>query len=397
MTMAPAAGRPTVVLAAGGTGGHLFPAQALAEVLNQRGYDVHLMTDQRGLDHISNFPAIMVHVIPSATIVTARPLSVPGQLWKLGRGFLKARRTLRAVRPAAVVGFGGYPSLPPLVAALQLRLPVVLHEQNAVMGKANRVVAPYARVVATAFPEVTLVPAKAVSKLVLAGNPVRSAVHTAIAVDYEPPSADRPFRVVVFGGSQGARIFSDVVPQAFAELPTSTRRTLEIVQQAREEDVDRVERIYAAAGIVAEVRPFYRDLADRMAKAQLVIARAGASTVSELGVIGRPAILVPLAQSLEGDQMHNARQFIAAGGGWLVEQSGFTVERMSSLFLTLRYDDEGLVRAAAGAKSFGRPGAARQLADLVESVARGPAGRTAASSTEVANPAITLSVPKEHS
>jgi len=365
--------KPVVALAAGGTGGHLFPAQALAEVLSERGYAVHLLTDQRGLDHSSRFPAHMVHVIPSSTIVTSKPAAVPGQLMALGRGFMKARRSLAEMRPVAVVGFGGYPSLPPMLAALSLRLPVLLHEQNAVMGKANRITAPYARHVATAFPEVTRVPPKARGKLVLTGNPVRAAVHAARATPFAPPSADEPFRLLIFGGSQGARIFSDVVPKALAELPAATRRQLRVVQQARPEDAERVEQVYREAGIEAEVNPFFNDMAERIAKAHLVIARAGASTVSELGVIGRPAVLVPLAQSLEGDQMSNAKQFAAAGGGWVIEQSGFTVERVTSLLLTLRYDDAGLSRAAAGAASFGRPDAAHRLAGLVESIARGAA------------------------
>ncbi len=373
--------RPAVALAAGGTGGHLFPAQALAEVLNARGYAVHLLTDRRGLDHSSRFPALMVHVIPSATIVTSKPLSVPGQLLTLGRGLAKARRSLAAINPVAVVGFGGYPSLPPMAAALSLRLPVLLHEQNAVMGKANRVIAPYARLIATAFPEVSLVPPKARSKLALIGNPVRAAVYAASNTPYTPPTADEPFRLLVFGGSQGARIFSDIVPPALAALPAATRRALTVVQQARPEDVERVEQQYREAGIAAEVKPFFTDMAERMANAHLVVARAGASTVSELGVIGRPAILVPLAQSLEGDQMSNAKQFAAAGGGWVIEQSGFTAERLTSLILTLRYDDAGLARAARGAASFGRPDAAERLADLVENLPGGAASRASSSQT----------------
>jgi len=364
-----AATRPAVVLAAGGTGGHLFPAQALAEVLHERGYVVHLMTDRRGLDHSARFPAFMVHVIPSATIVTSKPLTVPGQLLRLGQGFLKARSALGKIAPVAVVGFGGYPSLPPLVAALSLRLPVLLHEQNALMGKANRFIAPHATAIATAFPEVALVPEAARDRVTLVGNPVRAAVLAASDRPYQAPEADGEFNLLVFGGSQGARIFSDIVPPALAELPVATRRALRVVQQAREEDIARVQQGYAEAGIAVEVKPFFTDMAERIARAHLVICRAGASTVSELGVIGRPAILVPLAQSLEGDQMNNARQFVAAGGGWLMEQSQFTPERLTNLLLNLRYDDRGLERAAEGARQFGRPDAAIRLADLLQAVA----------------------------
>jgi len=390
-----AADRPAVVLAAGGTGGHLFPAQALAEVLGERGYVVHLMTDKRGLDHSTRFPAFMVHVIPSATIVTSKPLTVPGQLLRLGQGFLKARSTMGKLNPMAVVGFGGYPSLPPLVAALSRRLPVLLHEQNALMGKANRFIAPYATAIGTAFPEVALVPEPARKRVTLVGNPVRSAVLAASHRPYEHPSADGEFHLLVFGGSQGARIFSDIVPKALSDLPAATRRALRVVQQAREEDIARVEAAYAEAGIAVEVKPFFTDMADRMAKAHLVIGRAGASTVSELGVIGRPAILVPLAQSLEGDQMNNARQFVAAGGGWLMEQATFTAERLTSLLLTLRYDEAALVRAADGARRFGRPDAAIRLADLLQSVAPARHAKSIDTSSPIAAQPATGSRHKE--
>lgn len=358
--------RRTIVLAAGGTGGHLFPAQALAEILGERDFAIHLMTDRRGRDYGERFPAIRIFDIPSATVSPRRPLKVPGQLLKLARGYLKAHRALAAIRPAAVMGFGGYPSIPPLVAARRLGLPIFLHEQNAVMGRANRMVAAHASLIATAFPKVAKVPDAAADKTVFTGNPVREAVHDAAETPYEPPSADDGFRLLVFGGSQGAAVLADTVPAALAGLPAATRRALKVTQQCRPDDVDKVRAAYAQAGIEAEVAHFYSDLARRIAGTHLVIARAGASTIAELGVIGRPAILVPLPHALDDDQLMNARAFTNSGGGWLVEQAGLTADRLAELVMHLCYDEERLANAAAAAKGFGTPDAALRLADAVE-------------------------------
>ncbi len=368
--------RKTIVLAAGGTGGHLFPAQALAEILGERDFAVHLMTDRRGRDYGDRFPAIRIFEIPSATVTPRQPLRLPGQLWRLATGYLKSRRLLKMLAPAAVMGFGGYPSIPPLTAAGRMGLPVFLHEQNAVMGRANRFVAAESSLIATAFSEVAKLPEGKAGAAVFTGNPVREAVHDAAKISYALPGSEDPFRLLVFGGSQGAQIFSEVVPKALTGLPAAMRRSLKVTQQCRPEDVETVRAFYLEAGIEAEVAPFYTDLARRIARAHLVVARAGASTVAELGVIGRPAILVPLPHALDNDQLLNARAFTRDGGGWIIEQREFTSEKLSALVMRLRYDEDRLAFAADAARRFGTPDAAMRLADAVERALRATCVRT---------------------
>lgn len=375
-TKASANGGPkrSIVLASGGTGGHLFPAQALAEALRARGHTVHLMTDERSRTLVERFPAIGVYEIPSATITPRQPFKLARQLLRLARGYLKARARLKALRPAVVVGFGGYPSVPPLLSAAHLRMKVCLHEQNAVMGRANRFIAPRAAKIATAFPKVLHLPPRCADRVVLVGNPVREAVRRLAGSPYRAAPADGRFRLLVFGGSQGARVFSQVVPPALAWQPRAVRQRLVVVQQCHQEDVEALRRQYEEAGIEAELKTFYDDLADRIAASHLVIARAGASTVSELATIGRPSILVPLPHSLDNDQLMNARALADAGGAYLLEQHLFSSDRLAALLLHLRYDDEGLENVARCAGAFARPDAADRLADLVEEMAGAGAG-----------------------
>lgn len=356
--------RQHVVLAAGGTGGHLFPAQALAEVLVERGLLVHLMTDRRGLGYGGRFPAADCHAISSATITAAKPWRLPLQLWRLGRGYLRARALLTAIGPVAVAGFGGYPSVPPLIAAQRLGIPIVLHEQNAVMGRANRFLARRAGAVATSFPEVAgLSGLKA--RIAFTGNPVRQAVLQVRDAPYVAPGADETFRLLVFGGSQGARFFSDFVPGAIAQLPLAVRRNLKIIQQCREEDLARVKAAYEELKVDAELAAFFADLPRRMAAAHLVIARAGASTVAEVAAIGRPAIFVPLPHAIDNDQLRNAESFARAGAGWMVREGEVTADSFAALLTRLRYGETDLAAAASAARALGVPDAAMRLADLV--------------------------------
>jgi UDP-N-acetylglucosamine--N-acetylmuramyl-(pentapeptide) pyrophosphoryl-undecaprenol N-acetylglucosamine transferase len=360
----------TAVLAAGGTGGHLFPAQALAEELVRRGYAVHLMTDRRGREHEGKFPATTIHEIASATLSLDEPWRMPARFLTLVAGYRQARRLLKSVKPAAIVGFGGYPSFPPLAAAAALRIPIVIHEANAVMGRANRVLVRWASAVASSFPSIEQLPEAARGNVVMTGNPVRDAVRQAAGRPYRAPNARENFCVLILGGSQGARIFSDVVPQALAALATHTRRTLKVVQQCRPEDLERVRTAYQDAGIKAELAAFFGNVTRRIAEAHLVIARAGASTVAELAVIGRPAVLVPLPHSLDADQLRNAEAFARSGAGWLLQQADLTPESLASLLTGLRYQELQLDLAATAAREFGRPDAAARLADLVLKVAR---------------------------
>jgi UDP-N-acetylglucosamine--N-acetylmuramyl-(pentapeptide) pyrophosphoryl-undecaprenol N-acetylglucosamine transferase len=364
--------RGTVVLAAGGTGGHLFPAQALGETLGERGYAVHLMTDGRGIEFGVRFPAVLRHEIPSATITPSKPWKVPLQLLKLVNGYRMAHEIMSQLPgglPVAVVGFGGYPSLPPLLAAARLGIPIVLHEQNAVMGRANRAMARFAARIASSFPKIVNLDPASADKLVHTGNPVRGIVMEQWDMPFEQPAADEPFHLLVFGGSQGAHYFSELMPKVVAELPNAVRRKLRLVQQCRPEDLEATQAAYDALGQKVTLAPFFADLPKHIASSHLVICRAGASTISELAVIGRPAILVPLPHSLENDQLRNAESFARAGAGWVMEQADITADGLAAFLTRLRYETGDLVAASNAARAFARPDAADRLAAVVEELA----------------------------
>ena len=360
---------PLVFLSAGGTGGHLFPAEALAHALRPRGIRVGLVTDERAIAYAQDFPADEVHGVASATFGSRAPQALASSAFKLARGFTQSLLLIHKRKPAAIVGFGGYPTLPPVLAASFLGPKIVLHEQNGVMGRANRALAARADLIATGFPLVRGVKPEWRDKMVHVGNPVRPAVIAASDVPYPSTEPGFRFSLLVFGGSQGARVMSDVVPQALALLPEAARARLSVVQQARPEDIDRVKAIYEAAGIAAEIAPFFKGLPQRMAHAHLVVGRSGASTVAELGVIGRPALLVPLPHSLDGDQAANATHFATCGAGTLVQQSAFDGAQLREMVLKALADPTDLTRAAAAAKSAGIPDAAdrlaRQIATLI--------------------------------
>ncbi|QPC92245.1 undecaprenyldiphospho-muramoylpentapeptide beta-N-acetylglucosaminyltransferase [Mesorhizobium sp. INR15] len=356
-----------ILLAAGGTGGHLFPAEALAHELIERGWKVHLATDDRAERFAGHFPAAAVHPIQSATLGSKNPIAVLAAFWKIWSGVRQASVIIRRIKPDAVVGFGGYPTLPPLYAATRRKVPTLVHEQNAVMGRANRALAGRVDAIAGGFlPEDT---SAAGAKTVTTGNPVRPQVLEAAKTPYTPSSGEQTFRLLVFGGSQGAQFFSDAVPAAIALLSDAQRKRLDITQQARADDVARVKAAYAELGVAVQVSPFFTDMAARLAAAHLVMSRSGASTVSEIAVIGRPALLVPYPHALDHDQAANAAALAAAGGGEVHEQSSLSPERIAALIGGLMDDPERLVAMAAGAKSAGKPNAARLLADLTEAIA----------------------------
>ncbi|MHB2167563.1 undecaprenyldiphospho-muramoylpentapeptide beta-N-acetylglucosaminyltransferase [Alsobacter sp. R-9] len=359
------ASSPLILLAAGGTGGHLFPAQALASVLERRGAIVHLATDERASRYGGTFPAREIHEIPAATPSGRSPLGIAKAALTLGRGVLAAYGLIGRLRPAVVVGFGGYPTVPPVLAASLRGVPTVIHEQNGVLGRANRMLASRAGRIATGFSSVRSVPSNATGKLAQTGNPVRPAVLEAAAVPFDPSQPGGPLRLVVFGGSQGARVMSDIVPEAVALLSDDERKRLSIVQQAREEDLQRVRDTYARLGVDAEVSPFFRDLPAAIARGHLVVARSGASTVAELSVIGRPSILVPLPHSLDGDQAANAVTLEAGGAAEVIRQADFTPQRLANALKARLANPAGLTRAAEAARSAGIPDAAERLADLV--------------------------------
>ncbi len=364
-----------IVIAAGGTGGHFFPAEALAAELGRRGHRLVLMTDVRGGRRDAGaFAGAEQHVLAGSGIAGHGLATKLRGALALGRGTLAAARILRRLRPAAVVGFGGYPSVPPLLGARLLgrgRPLLVLHEGNAVLGQANARLARFADAVATSHAHVARLPAGA--DAVLTGLPMRAEIAAAAAAAY-PPS-EGMLRLLVWGGSLGARVFADVVPRTLAALPEPLRRRLSVAQQARAEDMDRVRAAYAAAGIAAEVAPFLDRIADRLAGCHLVIGRAGGSSVAEIATVGRPAILVPLPIAASDEQGANAAALVAAGGGWMLRQPEFTPDSLGGLLRTLLADPAALAAAATAAARLGRHDAATALADLVEDRLARRAGR----------------------
>ncbi len=358
---------PLILLAAGGTGGHLFPAEALANVLVARGFRVDLVTDHRVSNYLGRFPAGDVHVVAADTLRGGNPLRLALTFFRLGIGTLRSIFLLLKLRPKAVVGFGGYPTLPPMFAAKLLFIPAVIHDANAVMGRANRLISKFASAIATGYPRTA--DAALERKATHTGNPIRPAVAAAAREDYPALSDAAPLRLVVFGGSQGARVMSEIVPGGLERLDARIRARLAVVQQCREEDLADVRAVYRRIGIDAELAPFFSDLPSRIAAAHLVIGRSGASTVSELAAIGRPSILVPLPGAIDQDQLANASALAATGGAILIRQDDFTSERLASELTTLFNDPLRLPAMARAAKAEGRIDAAERLADLVAKVA----------------------------
>ncbi|WP_196257774.1 undecaprenyldiphospho-muramoylpentapeptide beta-N-acetylglucosaminyltransferase [Pelagibacterium limicola] len=360
----------TFVLMAGGTGGHLFPALALAQELNRRGHDIHLITDKRVAQHGGSFPAREVHQVPAATPSIRNPVKFVRAGFTILSGISRAMGILRRIDPDAVVGFGGYPCFPPFLAAAMLGIPGILHEQNAVMGRANRALARFADTLAMSFAETQHADRYRLKK-VLTGNPVRDRVRTAADTPYLPIEPGGVIRLLIFGGSQGARAFADLVPDAIAAIDEPLRRHLAVTQQCREEDLERVTDRYRAARVNVELAAFFEDLPERIAASHLVIGRAGASTVAELTVLGRPAILVPLPGSLDQDQRANAAFVEKAGGAWLVDQATLSPQSLATQLHELLTAPGRLAETAAKAKSIGIPDAVSRLADLAEQTARG--------------------------
>ncbi|WP_207476882.1 undecaprenyldiphospho-muramoylpentapeptide beta-N-acetylglucosaminyltransferase [Arenibaculum pallidiluteum] len=361
-------GRP-ILLAAGGTGGHMFPAEALARELLAGGHAVALVTDRRGKAFGDALPEVPVLRIRAAS-PSGGLLGKARALVELGLGTLQAQKLLGRLRPAAVVGFGGYPSVPAVLAAQRAGIPTVLHEQNAVLGRANRLLAGGAVSICTAFPEVEAVRPADAGKLVLTGNPVRPAIAALRARPYPAPDGG-VLSILVTGGSQGARIFSEVVPAALERLDAGHRARLRLAQQARPEDIEEVRRRYAALGVRAELETFFRDMPERLAACHLMVCRAGASTVAELTAAGRPALLVPYPHATDDHQTANARAAEAAGAAWLMQQPDFTPDALAARLAAL-LDAPGVLAAAAGAaRGWGSIDAASRLAEVALAAAAG--------------------------
>ncbi|MGQ7793545.1 undecaprenyldiphospho-muramoylpentapeptide beta-N-acetylglucosaminyltransferase [Faunimonas sp. B44] len=362
----------TALLVAGGTGGHLFPALALREALLARGWRVRLATDPRVGDFVEGVPPEERHVVHAAALSGGSPAAILRSMATMGRGLLQSRRLMRAVSPRIVVGFGGYPTVPPLIAARLARIPILVHEQNAVLGRANRLLVRFGAHLATGFDHPK--GGEAARAQTFVGNPVRAAIAAMAERRFRAPGEDEPFNLLVFGGSQGARVFADVVPAALGELGEAERRRIAVVQQCRPEDIVRTRASYAQLGIAAELEPFFRDMPRRLADAHLVVSRAGASTVTEIAVVGRPAMLVPYPHALDHDQAANAAALAAAGGAWLVPETEFTPGAFAKRLAALIEAPGELESAARAAAGQGRPDAAECLADLVAGIASGGHG-----------------------
>jgi len=357
----------SIVLATGGTGGHLFPAEALAKELQARGKKIVVMTDKRGKSYRDVFPGADIAIVPSAAFSDRSALGLITAPFEIIAGIVVSFAKLKALKPSAVVGFGGYPSVPVMLAACMAGLPTAILSPDALLGRANRLLMNYVRVIAANFPLVRFLP-KNQKKIVYTGNPLRPDVIALHAAPYETPAVNGEVRLLVFGGSQGARVFSERMPAAIKLLPAELKARLSLVQQCRPEDLDSVRREYEALGIKAELASFFQNMPAQIAKAHLVIARSGGGTVSELACIGRPAILVPLPRALDDNQTPNAEALVNAGGGWRVPQTDFTPENIAKMLEAAFANPQGLAERASAALSLAKPEATKALADLVETL-----------------------------
>ncbi|HEU0221769.1 MAG TPA: undecaprenyldiphospho-muramoylpentapeptide beta-N-acetylglucosaminyltransferase [Paracoccaceae bacterium] len=359
---------PLLVIAAGGTGGHMFPAQALAETMLARGWRVTLSTDERGARYAGGFPrAVRRQVVASATPARGGPAAMLVVPLRIARGIAAAIRAFRRDRPACVAGFGGYPAIPAMAAAWILGLPRLIHEQNAVPGRVNRVFAPRVdRVACGTWP--ALLPEGARAAHI--GNPVRAAIRAASAQRYPPPEPEGPLELLVIGGSQGAGLFGRVVPEALSLLDPPLRGRLRLAQQVRSEDAEAVAARYAALGIAAETSPFFADVAERLARTHLVISRAGASSLADIAAIGRPAILIPYAAAMDDHQTANAKALVAAGAAIAIAEADLTAAGLAAHIAAILTDPERAASMAAAARGRGATDAAERLADLVVELSR---------------------------
>ncbi|HEY8189376.1 MAG TPA: undecaprenyldiphospho-muramoylpentapeptide beta-N-acetylglucosaminyltransferase [Micavibrio sp.] len=359
-----------ILISAGGTGGHMFPAAALAKDLISRGFRVELVTDPRGKKFTETFGAIPIHVIQAGTLGSGF-LGKVGGVSGLAMGIIQALRLLDKLKPAVVVGFGGYPSFPAMYAAQRKKIPTIIHEQNAILGRANSALAPRADRIALSMSHIHGLEEADVPRATVTGNPIREEIAALYSRPYPTVQPDGAMRILIMGGSLGAHVFSDIVPGAFARLSPAHRARLEIVQQCRADDIENVRSAYSKSGIKAELFTFINNVPDQLASAHLVIARSGASTVAEITTSGRPAIFVPYPHHEDQQQKINADVVADAGGAWVMTQNGFTEESLLARVEPFLQNPETLFRAAENARSMGRPDAARRLGNLVTAIASG--------------------------
>tara|TARA_R110001632_G_scaffold147485_2_gene264566 strand:+ start:164 stop:1390 length:1227 start_codon:yes stop_codon:yes gene_type:complete len=370
----PLAGQ-VIAVTSGGTGGHMFPAVALSKALVRRGAKVLFFTDARAARYTDGVDGVQTIILPAGGIAGK---GIKGRLMgaaRLGLGTLKARSMIKKAKPAVVIGFGGYASIPATMSAKWLGIPFAIHEQNAVLGRANRLVAGAAKRIATSFPTVTLIDPNDQNKVIWTGNPVRAEVAALANSTYDVPTEDGPIKLLITGGSQGARVLSEILPTALVNLPEGIRTRLVVTQQARDEDINAVRKTYDGSGIDVTLASFIDDIPERLRDCHLVIARSGASTVAELTAAGRPGLLVPLPHAIDDHQRFNAQQVEDAGGAWLMPQDRFSSETVTDRLAKLLRNPAALTRAAKAAKTAGRANAAERLADMVlDMLGLNPAG-----------------------
>ncbi len=361
---------PLIVLSAGGTGGHMTPARALGQDLLSRGYRVEVITDTRGEKFASIFAGMPMHVVKAGTLGTGIMGKISGMA-NLGLGILKARTLLAKLKPAVVVGFGGYPSVPAVYAAQKMGIPTIIHEANAVIGKANDMLASKAERIAISLPDVSGLSDNERIRCIVTGNPVRPEIAALYTQPYPTPKPGGELRILIMGGSLGARVLSDIVPESLAMLGGEHRGRLNIIQQCRAEDLEKVKIVYDRAGIKATLKTFFDDIPDQLSKAHLVISRSGASSVAEVTTAGRPAIFVPAGFHKDQQQKMNAECVADVGGAWVMTEAGFTAEALLARIETFLQNPETLFKAAENARSCGKPDAARKLGNLVTAIASG--------------------------
>ena len=372
----PTRSRP-VVLAAGGTGGHVYPALALAETLRRRGWVIAVVTDERGTAFSDQKLVTEIHHIKAASLAGGASSKLKG-LTQLAIGLLQARVLLKRLKPIVAVGFGGYPSVPTMCAATQIGVPTVIHEQNAILGRANRLLAPRVGTIATSFDQVSGIQPKAAAKVVLTGNPVREAISAIGETSYPELDLTGKLNVLIFGGSQGAHVLSEIVPKALAALPGAQRSRLAVMQQCRPEDLERVRAVYESGGIQTTLKTYFPDMHKQLSAAHLVISRAGASTISELIAAKRPAILVPYPNATDDHQTANASAIAVCGSSWCLPEPSFTIEKVSNHIRNFMENPTLLVNAATSAEFMRKPDAAEHLADAVEAAVTGLTSQGAA-------------------
>ena len=381
-----------ITLAAGGTGGHMVPAHALAAELKARGHGVMLVTDERGAKIPGLFDDVPTHILPAGRL-GGGPIGFIKAGLSVLKGRSEAKRLYRQFTPDAVIGFGGYPAFPALLAANAMGIPTILHEQNAVLGRVNRLLAGGARAIATAYAEVDRLKPSHQRKVELVGNPVRESVARLGTMPFPEFDETAPLKILITGGSQGATVLGSVVPDALGMLPPKLRHRLQVVQQCRPDDIDAVRNRYAALNIPAELLTYIEDMPDRIGEAHLIIARAGASTIAELTAAGRPAILIPLPIATDDHQTANAREMAKAGGARMIPQTEFTPEVLAAQIEAIAGDPQALGNAAERALSVGRPRATSDLADLVERIAGGASPLLVGRASPTPRAAPSLGVP----